>query len=126
MRPKAVLLRILPVILVFTLGNSRSDEVSAGVNVWTSNGPEGWGAGAMAIDPITPSTVYIGTSSGGVFKSADGGANWRTINAGLSDTYVMRLAIDPTTPSTIFVGTSMAAYSRAPMVVAVGMRPALA
>ena len=42
--------------------------VYAGDNVWTSNGPEGGtGVGALAIDPLTRTTLYAGTGSGGVF-----------------------------------------------------------
>ena len=32
----------------------------AGVNVWTSHGPPGGSVGALAIDPITPRTLYAG------------------------------------------------------------------
>ncbi len=31
---------------------------------------------AIAFDPITPSTVYIGTAGGGVWKSTDSGLSW--------------------------------------------------
>ena len=36
----------------------------AGVNVWTSNGPEGGEVYALAIDPTTPSTLYAGLEEG--------------------------------------------------------------
>jgi photosystem II stability/assembly factor-like uncharacterized protein len=37
----------------------------------------------LAINPISPSTLYAGTF-GGVFKSNDGGANWFAVNQGLT------------------------------------------
>jgi photosystem II stability/assembly factor-like uncharacterized protein len=62
----------------------------------------------IAIDPLTPSTLYAGTSTGGVFKSTDGGNSWTTSSSGLqgSTVRVNALAIDPLTPSTLYAGTS--------------------
>lgn len=36
----------------------------AGVNEWTTNGPEGGTVLALAIDPQTPVTLYAGTCAG--------------------------------------------------------------
>ena len=77
---------------------------SAQVPTWTSNGPEGGSIATLAIDPVTPTTLYAGTGFGGVFKSSDGGGNWSAINDGLTNTNVQALAIDPTT-STPYAGT---------------------
>src|SRR5438876_4039479 len=77
----------------------------AGVNVWTTNGPEGGSISALAVDPQTPTTLYAGTTSAGVFKSTDGGTHWRAVNAGLGATTVRALAIDPQTPTTVYAAT---------------------
>src|ERR1700740_115882 len=51
--------------------------VHAGNNVWTSSGPAGVDVLALAIDPITPTTLYAGTfdpagsGRGGVYKSTN-------------------------------------------------------
>jgi hypothetical protein len=68
---------------------------------------------ALAIDPITSTTLYAGGS--GVFESTDGGNSWQAINAGLTTDSpfpqllpvraVSALAIDPMTPSTLYAGT---------------------
>ena len=42
------------------------------------------GVPGLAIDPVTPATIYAGTSGGGVFKSTNGGGNWGAINTGLT------------------------------------------
>ncbi|HUK56385.1 MAG TPA: hypothetical protein VLY20_06985 [Nitrospiria bacterium] len=60
---------------------------------------------AIAIDPVTPTTLYVGTDGGGVFKSTDGGSSWAPINNGLIDLKVTALAIDWVTPSRIYAGT---------------------
>jgi hypothetical protein len=53
----------------------------AGVNVWTAHGPYQTYGAALAIDPITPSTLYAGTDAG-VYKSTDGGGSWTVMNTG--------------------------------------------
>jgi photosystem II stability/assembly factor-like uncharacterized protein len=60
---------------------------------------------ALSIDPLTPTTLYAGTS-GGVFKSIDGGGSWSPVNAGLTSTFVNALGIDRLTPTTLYAGTS--------------------
>jgi photosystem II stability/assembly factor-like uncharacterized protein len=62
---------------------------------------------ALAIDPIHPDVLYAGTGNGfytldslrgeGIFKSTDGGANWRALPATTNSSfmYVNRLAISP-------------------------------
>ncbi len=73
--------------------------------VWTSRGPEGGHILALAIDPVTPATLYMGTENGGVFKSTDGGGSWRAANTGLASRYVYALAIDPAAPTTLYAAT---------------------
>ena len=84
---------------------SMASVVHAGVNTWTSNGPEGGEVFALAIDPVTSTTLYAGTQGGGVFKSTNSGASWSAVNTGLTNTEVRALAIDPTTPTTVYAGT---------------------
>jgi hypothetical protein len=76
---------------------------SAGVNQWTGNGPEGALVSALAIDPATPTTLYVGIFAGGVYKSTDGGATWRFASRGLAPN-VTALAIDPVTPTILYAG----------------------
>src|SRR3989475_7152416 len=49
-------------------------RAEAGVNVWTTNGPHSETINALAIDPQTPATLYVGTRADGVFRSTDGAA----------------------------------------------------
>ncbi len=66
----------------------------------------------VAVDPLTPTTIYAGTRDRGIFKSTDGGASWADSSSGLYDpsgilgNWVLSLAIDPVTPSTIYAGTN--------------------
>jgi photosystem II stability/assembly factor-like uncharacterized protein len=57
---------------------------------------------ALAVDPQNSGTVYAATMSDGVFKTMDGGTNWRAANSGLTATGVDALAIHPQNPGTIY------------------------
>src|SRR5579862_694730 len=83
-------------------------RAQAGDNVWTSLG-QGGPVTALAIDPQNPGTVYA-ASGGGLFKSADGGADWSAVNPG-PPCCISTLAIDPHNPSTIYAVTGVLGQS---------------
>jgi photosystem II stability/assembly factor-like uncharacterized protein len=68
-------------------------------------GPFGGTIIVLAVDPTNPQVMYAGTSGAGVFKSADGGSSWHSINRGLTNLTVYSLAIDPKQPTTLYAGT---------------------
>ena len=68
MRRTTTLGKVLLIGFLVILSASQAGVVSAGTNVWTSNGPEGGNINALAIDPATPATLYAGTYGGGVFS----------------------------------------------------------
>src|SRR5438105_1230466 len=91
------------------LAGDGQQTAEGGINSWTStNGPGGGPIGALAIDPVTPATLYAGTDSNGVFKSTNGGASWSAVNTGLTVKTVSNLAIDPQTPATLYAATRAA------------------
>jgi photosystem II stability/assembly factor-like uncharacterized protein len=71
---------------------------------------------SLAIDPVTPTTLYAGTDGGGMFKSTNGGENWSALNTGIdminSDLFQLffALAIDPATPTTLYTGTAIGVF----------------
>ncbi len=75
-------------------------------NGWFSHGLEGETIYSLAIDPVTPATLYAGVYGGGVFKTTDGGWTWNAANNGLTSVIIQSLAIDPKTPTTLYAGTS--------------------
>ncbi len=97
--------RILLAALLALLSAGQAEPAAAGANVWTNQGPVVGRINALAIDPATPATLYAGTEDSGVFKSSDGGATWRAVNAGLTSLIVRALAIDPATPATVYAAT---------------------
>jgi parallel beta-helix repeat protein len=61
---------------------------------------------SVVFDPVTKSTMYVGSSKG-VFKSTDSGSTWAPINnfGTANAPNVRTIAIDPVTPTTIYAGT---------------------
>jgi photosystem II stability/assembly factor-like uncharacterized protein len=68
--------------------------------------------GAVAIDPLKPETVWVGTGESwvrnsvsvgtGVYKTTDGGENWQAM--GLSDSeHIARIVVHPRDSNTVFV-----------------------
>jgi photosystem II stability/assembly factor-like uncharacterized protein len=54
---------------------------------------------------LTPSSLYAGTSEGGVYRSDDRGLTWRAASEGLTGFSVSELAVDPTAPTTLYAST---------------------
>ncbi|OLD71170.1 MAG: hypothetical protein AUI45_02240 [Acidobacteria bacterium 13_1_40CM_2_56_11] len=63
------------------------------------------GLHALAIDPVTTSTVYAGEFGCGVYKSTNSGGNWSPLNTGLPDPYVHSIAIVTAAPTTVYAGS---------------------
>jgi photosystem II stability/assembly factor-like uncharacterized protein len=69
----------------------------------------GTAARCIAVDPLDPSRVYVGTFNDGLLASEDGCATWRPDGDGLIDRRVMSVAVSPVEPASgmgvVFAGT---------------------
>lgn len=79
--------------------------------------------GAIAIDPVHPDIIYLGTGEGnprnsqtsgyGVYKSYDGGESWELL--GLEETRtVHRIIVNPENPNEVWVGATGSAWGDSP------------
>ena len=74
---------------------------------WTTNGPDGGGVTYIEIDQRSPSTLYVGTTQAGVFRSTNGGRTWERRSNGLPpNAAVGRLELAPSDPSRLFAGVA--------------------
>src|SRR5437762_6679768 len=72
-------------ILLGVLAHAAALGARTGTGSWVSLGPDGIGSIlAIAIDPASSSTVYVGTDGAGVYKSTDGAATWVSSSSGLT------------------------------------------
>ncbi len=53
---------------------------------------------SVALDPVNPRVVYVGTHNRGVIRTTDGGKTWDTFSAGLGGPDVHALAVDGYNP----------------------------
>lgn len=68
----------------------------------------------VAVDPVTPATVYGLASSGNVpIKSTDSGSNWTVIATTGLPHPINTLVIDPLTSSTLYAGTRQGIFKSA-------------
>jgi photosystem II stability/assembly factor-like uncharacterized protein len=92
--------------LLITLIMSLLCATSVWASQWTAMGPDGGDVRSLSYDPRNPDHIYLGTSTGTMFQSTDGGHNWtRFAHLGSGDDYVLdQIAIDPQNPKHMFVG----------------------
>ena len=65
---------------------------------WIPTGPEDtFGLESLAVDPVSPSTLYVGSNFGEVFRSTDAGETWSRRDDGLDGSEIIyALAVTPT------------------------------
>ena len=97
--------------IIYTAGPGGVFKSTDGGNNFTAinNGISPVFARAIAIDPVTPTTVYALSLTNLFFKSTDGGANWTLGHVSVINIVVNTVnafLIDPNTPTTIYAGAN--------------------
>jgi photosystem II stability/assembly factor-like uncharacterized protein len=69
-----------------------------------------YGYNTVAVNPVSPTIVYVGTNYQGLYRSADSGATWTKIDTGagadlLNGGRIWALAIDPFNPTTLYAAS---------------------
>jgi photosystem II stability/assembly factor-like uncharacterized protein len=89
-------------------GGARQPKV-AGIQPsgWTWLGPGNIGGRvrSILIHPTTPSTMWVGSVAGGVWKTLNGGASWFPLDDFMANLAISCMAMDPTNPDVIYAGT---------------------
>jgi photosystem II stability/assembly factor-like uncharacterized protein len=74
---------------------------------WTEVAPgvfDGKVVRSIAIDPLNPEIMLVGTDKHGMFRSLDGGLSWEAINDGLNNSPLLAIAFNPQNTSQVFCG----------------------
>lgn len=66
--------------------------------------PLGGRVNGIAYAPSDPTTIYLATAGGGVWKSTDSGTNWSFKSSGWTYLQTNCVDVDPTDPNTVLVG----------------------
>ncbi len=72
---------------------------------WRTIGPEGNRFSTAAGIPGDPLTYYVGSASGGIFKTTDGGVHWDPIFDDQPVQSIGALAVAPSDPNIVWAGT---------------------
>lgn len=68
--------------------------------------PTGMGRiNAIAFHPTDANTIYIGSPSGGIWKTTDHGVSWTDLSAQLPSLGVSSIVVNPDNPNEIYIGT---------------------
>ena len=82
---------------------------SAGLSAdeWTWAGPGNIGGRirSILIHPTTPSTMWVGSVSGGIWKTTNGGGTWAPVDDFMANLAVSTLVMDPTDHDVMYAGT---------------------
>ncbi|MBL7828521.1 MAG: hypothetical protein JNJ57_17945, partial [Saprospiraceae bacterium] len=84
-----------------------STDCTSNSALWTEQGP-GNVAGrcnTIAVHPNDENTLLAGFSTGGIFKSTDGGVNWHPVFDEQVDLSIGDITYDPSNPDIVYAGT---------------------
>ena len=76
-------------------------------DAWTWLGPGNIGGRirTIVLHPTNPSTMWIGSASGGIWKTTNAGARWEPLTDFMASLSVGCMAMDPVDPTIIYAGT---------------------
>lgn len=74
---------------------------------WISQGPNNIGGriNTLAQSPQNPQVILAGLVAGGIFKTSDGGLNWRPVFDDMPVLSIARLVFDPQDPDVVYAAT---------------------
>lgn len=79
---------------------------------WTWLGPGNIGGRirSILIHPTNPDVMWIGSVTGGIWKTTDGGANWAPLDDFMGNLSVTTMVMSPSDPNVIYAGTGEGVY----------------
>lgn len=80
---------------------------------WTNIGPQNFAGRILSIawHPTNTNIIYVGSASGGLWKTTDGGATWLPLTDNLASLAIGSVVLDPTNPNIIYIGTGEGSFN---------------
>ena len=80
---------------------------------WTSIGPSNFAGRILDIawHPTNTNIIYVGSASGGLWKTTDGGATWTPLTDDLPSLAIGSVELDPANPNIIYIGTGEGSFN---------------
>ncbi len=74
---------------------------------WQSLGPVNYAGRlrSIVVDKNHPDTIYVGSVSGGIWKTTNGGASWASTSDNAANLCIGTMVMDPTNSNIIYAGT---------------------
>jgi hypothetical protein len=94
-------------------GKGEMHVAGIGRTGWTWLGPGNIGGRirSIVVSPTNPSTMWVGSVGGGIWKTTDGGATWAPLDDFMANLAVSTIAIDPNNPNILYAGTGEGFYN---------------
>jgi photosystem II stability/assembly factor-like uncharacterized protein len=96
----------------YFISKTKSREISAFISsgsIWDPIGPTNLQGRSLcvAINPLNPNTVFVGTASGGLWRSKRGGlgGDWQQVKLGYPALGISAIVISPVDTNTMYLGT---------------------
>ncbi|MBI4472722.1 MAG: hypothetical protein HY646_08645, partial [Acidobacteria bacterium] len=113
--PPAGLIRAREHVRSMIAAEERRSPQAAGISrsswSWIGPGNIGGRVRSIVIHPTTPATMFLGSVSGGIWKTTNAGASWQVVNDFITNLAVSTLLMDPTNPSVLYAGTGEGFYN---------------
>jgi hypothetical protein len=85
----------------------QADAAGIAPDSWTWLGPGNVGGRirSIVIHPTNPNTMWVGSVSGGIWTTTNGGVSWSPVNDFMANLAVTTLLINPTNTNVMYAGT---------------------
>lgn len=89
----------------------RGAGISAGEWTWLGPGNVGGRIRSILTHPTNPDRLWVGSVSGGIWTTEDGGASWYPVDDFMSNLAVATLVMQPDNPNLLYAGTGEGFYN---------------
>ncbi len=86
-------------------GVSENSDFGPSSFTWYGPGNVGGRLRGILINPTNPNLMWVGSTSGGIWKTTNGGTSWSPVNDFLPALAIGCMAMDPVNPNVMYAGT---------------------